>query len=56
MPKSLTYTQAYSNGKFEDTITFSIPLSDYKYYWHYNLIEFGDNRYVATFRTDNDNL
>lgn len=56
MPKSFTYTQAYSNGQFEDTITFSIPLSDYKYYWHYNLIEFGDNRYVATFRTDNDNL
>ena len=38
MPKSFTYTQAYSNGQFEDTITFSIPLSDYKYYWHYNLI------------------
>ena len=56
MPKSFTYTQTYSNGQFEDTITFSIPLSDYKYYWHYNLIEFSDNRYVVTFRTDNDNL
>ena len=54
--KSFTYTQNYSNGKYEDTITFSIPLSDYKYYWHYNIIEFKDNRYVATFRTSNDNM
>lgn len=54
--KSFTYTQNYSNGQYEDTITFSIPLSDYKYYWHYNIIEFKDNRYVATFRTANDNM
>ena len=55
-PKTFTYTQSYSDGQFEDTITFSIPLSDYKYYWHYNLIEFKDNRYVLTFRTANDNM
>lgn len=54
--KSFTYTQNYANGQYEDTITFSIPLSDYKYYWHYNIIEFKDNRYVATFRTSNDNM
>lgn len=56
MPKTYTYTQNYADGQFEDTITFSIPLSDYKYYWHYNLIEFKNNRYVATFRTANDNM
>lgn len=56
MPKSFTYTQNYANGQYEDTVTFSIPLSDYKYYWHYNIIEFKDNRYVATFRTSNDNM
>lgn len=56
IPKSFTYTQAYSGGQFEDTLTFSIPLSDYKFYWHYNLIEFKNNRYVATFRTANDNM
>ena len=55
-PKSFTYAQSYADGQFEDTITFSIPLSDYKYFWHYNLIEFKNNRYVATFRTANDNL
>lgn len=56
MSKSFTYTQNYANGQYEDTITFSIPLSDYKYYWHYNIIEFKNNRYVATFRTANDNM
>lgn len=55
-PKTFTYSQSYSNGQFEDTITFSVPLSDYKYYWHYNLVEFSNNRYVVTFRTADDNL
>lgn len=56
MRKSFTYSQTYDGGKFEDTITFSIPLSDYKHYWHYNLIEFKENRYVVSFRTANDNM
>lgn len=56
IPKSFTYTQTYANGQYEDTITFAIPLDKYKYYWQNNLIEFKDNRYVATFRTANDNL
>lgn len=56
LPKSLTYTQNYANGQFEDTITFSIPLNEYKHYFSNGLVEFSDNRYVATFRTAADNL
>lgn len=56
MPKSFTYTQNYADGVFEDTITFSIPLNEYKYYFSNGIVEFKNNRYVATFRTANDNL
>ena len=37
---------------FKQTITFTIPLSEYKYYWHYNLIEFTNNRYVCIIDTE----
>lgn len=47
---TFTYTQTYANGTYEDELVFSIPLSAYKEYWHYNLVEFKDNRYVATFK------
>ncbi len=56
LPKSFNYTQNYSNGVYEDTISFVIPLDEYKYYFSNSIVEFKDNRYVATFRTANDNM
>lgn len=41
------YRQQYRNGQFSDTVTFTIPLSDYKYYFHYSLEEFVKNRYAV---------
>lgn len=45
------------DGEYVQKITFSIMLSDFKrYFWHYDLIEFMDNRYMVTFRTSNNNI
>lgn len=53
---NFSYRQQYSNNSFADTITFTIPLSDYKYYFHYSLEEFMGNRYAVLFETaDGDN-
>ena len=56
LPKSFNYTQNYANGVYEDIISFVIPLDEYKYYFSNNIVEFKENRYVATFRTSNDNM
>lgn len=53
---SFTFTENYTDGMYEDTITFSIPLSDYKVYFEELLTQFKANRYVATFRTEKDLL
>lgn len=53
---TFSFTEQYKNNKFTSTLTFSIPLSDYKYIFHYNLIEFKKNRYTVVFRTDNGNV
>lgn len=50
------YRQQYKDKKYKDTITFTIPLSDYKFYFHYSLEEFVNNRYAVVFETvDGDN-
>lgn len=53
---SFNYTETYDENVFTQTLTFTIPLSDYKYYWHYNLIEFTKNRYTILFHTECDNV
>ena len=49
---SFSFTETYDESVFKQTITFTIPLSEYKYYWHYNLIEFTNNRYVCIIDTE----
>ena len=49
---SFSFTETYDENVFKQTITFTIPLSEYKYYWHYNLIEFTNNRYVCIIDTE----
>lgn len=54
--RNFQFRHQYSNGEYRDTITFTIPMSDYKYYFHYSLEEFVNNRYAVLFdTTDGDN-
>lgn len=45
--KNITFTEAYSDNVFTDTLSFLIPIDDYKSSWHYNLLEFKRNIYSA---------
>ena len=49
------FTQQYDGKKYTERLVFRIPLSDYKYYFRYNLVEFKDNRYAAIFKTTQGN-
>ena len=51
IPTTFSCNRTYENDEFNDTLSFTIPLSDYKYYFHYSLEEFKNNRYVALFDT-----
>lgn len=55
-PLSFSFAETYEDNVFSQTLTFTIPLSDYKYYWHYNLVEFTNNRYVVRFKTEAGNI
>ena len=46
-PNSLTFTEQYANGVATDTLQFNITLGKYNSSWHYNLLEFLNNRYSA---------
>lgn len=54
-PKSFQFRQQYDGQYYQERLTFKIPLSDYKYYWRYNLVEFQDNKYFVMFKTSEDN-
>ena len=49
------FTQQYDGKKYTERLVFRIPLSDYKYYFRYNLVEFKENRYAAIFKTTQGN-
>lgn len=49
LDNGFTFTHQYNNGLYNDIIQFTIPLSQYKYSFHYNLIEFINNKYIALF-------
>ena len=53
LKNSFNFTENFDGSKYTHTLSFSIPLSDYKSYWQYNLIEFSQNKYVALFNTVN---
>lgn len=53
LKNSFNFTENYDGQKYTHTLSFTIPLSDYKSYWQYNLIEFTQNKYVALFDTVN---
>ena len=54
-PKSFQFRQQYDGRNYQERLTFRIPLSDYKYYFRYNLVAFMQNRYAVTFETGQGN-
>lgn len=54
-PTSLSFTDSYDGREFTQTLSFSIPFIAYRYYFHYNLLEYLDNRYYALLKTTNGN-
>lgn len=55
LKETFTYNETYDGNMFRTTLSFSIPLSDNQFNWHYNLLEFEKNRYTAFFKTTNHN-
>lgn len=55
IPTSFQFRQQYDGRQYQERLTFRIPLSDYKYYFRYNLVAFKENRYAVTFETSEGN-
>ena len=55
-PKSFQFRQQFDGRNYQERLTFRIPLSDYKYYFRYNLAAFMQNRYAVTFETSQNNF
>ena len=51
IPETFQFTQSFDGRNYEERLAFRIPLSDYKYYFRYNLVEFKENRYAIVFQT-----
>lgn len=47
------YSESYDGEYVTQSLQFSIPLSSYKSSWHYNLLEFKENKYVAAINSEN---
>lgn len=45
------FTEAFDGKKISHTVRFSISFDDYKSSWHYNLLEFTDNKYAVVLST-----
>lgn len=54
-PQSFQFRQQFDGRNYQERLTFRIPLSDYKYYFRYNLVEFKENRYAIVFETSQGN-
>ena len=52
---SFQFTQSYDGRTYKEKLVFRIPLSEYKFYFTYNLVEFQQNRYAIVFETMQEN-
>lgn len=52
---SVSYTDELVDGVYHHRLAFSIPFKDWQYYFHYNLIEYLNNKYYMVLRTSNGN-
>ena len=50
--KSLSVQESFDGNNVSHVVDFKIDLSAYKSSWHYNLLEFLENRYAAVITTD----
>lgn len=48
-------TEQFDGNNIQHDLKFDINFDDYKSSWHYNLLEFAENRYAAIVRTSCDN-
>ena len=48
-------TEQFDGNNIQHNLKFDINFDDYKSSWHYNLLEFAENRYAAIVRTSCDN-
>ena len=55
LKNTFTQTEAYDGNRVTTTITFGIDFDSYKYSWHYNLLEFINNKYAAISETKSGN-
>lgn len=54
-PTSLSFSDSYDGREYIQSLSFQIPFDSYLYYFHYNLLEFLENRYIALIKTTNGN-
>ena len=47
---SQVFSETFDGTNVEHNITFNIGFSDYKSSWHYNILEFADNKYSAVIK------
>lgn len=52
---SAAFTEQFDGENVQHQILFSINFDDYKSSWHYNLIEFTENKYSAVIKTSKGN-
>lgn len=54
-PTSMSFTDSFDGREFSQNLSFQIPFEMYRFYFHYNLLEYLENRYYALIETTNDN-
>lgn len=53
--QSFQFRQQYDGRQYQERLQFTIPFDGYMNYWHYNLVEFMQNRYAIAFKTSQGN-
>ena len=48
------FQESFDGMNYSQTLSFSIPFAAYKSSWHYNLLEFTNNKYAAVIVTNDD--
>ena len=50
-PSSLSFTDSFNGDTYEQTLSFEIPLINNQFYFHYNILEYINNRYYCIVET-----
>ena len=50
-PSSLSFTDSFNGDTYEQTLSFEIPLINHQFYFHYNILEYINNRYYCIIET-----